>query len=154
MNPENPDLSHQVEAIAAHFVAIRRLMRQAANQDLAMIGLTEPQINVLRVLSMTNGLSVKQLSQQVGLAQSTVSGIVERLKHRELVCGRVDETDRRVTRIYITELVERYLKHAVPSQRLNLVTEALAAAQPNEREQMLKGLALLRHYMEQQGIQP
>ncbi|OKH29959.1 hypothetical protein NIES2101_42815 [Calothrix sp. HK-06] len=147
----NPNLSQQVEAIADHLVAIRRLMRQAANIDLAALGLTEPQINVLRVLSMTNGLSIKQLSQQVGLAQSTVSGIVDRLKQRELLCIRVDEADRRVTRIYTTEIVESYLKHALPSQRLNLVAQALEAAQPDEREKMLQGLALLRKYMEQKG---
>jgi DNA-binding MarR family transcriptional regulator len=147
----HPDLAQQVEAIADHLVVIRRLMRQAANADLAAIGLTEPQINVLRVLSMTNGLSIKQLSQQVGLAQSTVSGIVDRLKQRELICAQVDAADRRVTRIYTTEIVDRYLKHAVPSQRLNLVAQALEAAQLDEREQMLQGLALLRQYMEQEG---
>lgn len=144
----NPDMSPQVEAIADHLVAIRRLMRQASNQDLVAVGLTEPQINVLRVLWMNNGLSVKQLSQQVGLAQSTVSGIIDRLKQRELVWSRADEEDRRITRIYITEIVERYLKHEIPSQRLNLVQRALEAAQPEEREQMLQGLALLRQYME------
>lgn len=144
----NLDMSPQVEAIADHLVVIRRLMRQASNQDLVAVGLTEPQINVLRVLWMNNGLSVKQLSQQVGLAQSTVSGIIDRLKQRELVCSRVDETDRRITRIYITEIVEHYVKHEIPSQRLNLVQRALEAAQPEEREQMLQGLALLRQYME------
>lgn len=74
--------------------------------------------------------------------------LVIRLKQRDLVCSRVDEADRRITRIYITEIVERYVKHGIGSQRLNLVQRALEAAQPEEREQMLQGLALLRQYME------
>lgn len=60
------DLQQQVEAIAEHLVIIHKFMRRAANLDLAEFGLTAPQVNVLRVLSTTNGLSLKELSEQVG----------------------------------------------------------------------------------------
>ena len=65
--------------------------------------LTLPQRNVMQVLVQSDGLSLKELSKQVGLAHATVSGIVDRLEKRGLVERRQDASDGRFTKIMISE---------------------------------------------------
>src|SRR5204863_128629 len=80
--PAQPDetLLHEAETIIRHMEAIRAILDMAEEQDIASSGLTLPQIAVLRQLTVQDGLSLKELSERLGLAHSTVSGIVDRLE--------------------------------------------------------------------------
>lgn len=73
---------------------------------------------------------------------------MDRLEQRGLVTRQVNATDRRFIRIYVTEVVERYLKHTLPSHRLSLLTQALQSAYPDERKRILDSITLLRHLIE------
>src|SRR5216684_5264991 len=93
-------LLREAEIIIKHMEAIRAILDMAEEQDIASSGLTLPQIAVLRQLTTEDGLSLKELSQRLGLAHSTVSGIVDRLERRGFLHRQLDAKDRRFTRIY------------------------------------------------------
>jgi DNA-binding MarR family transcriptional regulator len=86
------------QEIDQHLRAIRQSLRQPVEAEFAKGGLTGPQRSVMHVLVHSSGLSLKELSRQVGLTHSTVSGIVDRLKKQGLVERRTDSHDRRVTK--------------------------------------------------------
>ena len=92
-----------------------------------------------------------ELSDQLGLAHSTVSGIVDRLEKRGFVKREAVETDRRITKIVVADHVRDYMRDTWPSLELNPLVEALGAATPAEREQVLKGIRTLRRLLERGG---
>jgi len=126
-----------------HLRAIRQILRQPVEAEFSRGGLTGPQRSVMHFLVNSGGLSLKELSRQVGLAHSTVSGIVDRLETQGLVERRTNETDRRVTRIVPSKLVRDYVRNTLPSLTVNPLTDALRRASPGERIAIAEGLRIL-----------
>src|SRR5262245_6956123 len=98
-NMDDDQVLQAVEALTDDFWAIRQILRRATDKDIARTNLTGPQISVLRILVASDGLSLKELSQRVRLAHSTVSGIVDRLEREGLVQRASDDHDRRFSHI-------------------------------------------------------
>jgi DNA-binding MarR family transcriptional regulator len=73
----------------------------------------------MRALVQSDGMSLKELSAHLGLAHSTVSGIVDRLQERGLVERRTSETDGRVTRIGVTRRVRDFVHDTLPGLLLH-----------------------------------
>lgn len=82
--------------------SIQRELRGRMQSEMAQGELTGPQRAVMQALMKSGGLSLKELSGQVHLAHSTVSGIVDRLEAKEMVERRVHETDARVTVVEVS----------------------------------------------------
>jgi DNA-binding MarR family transcriptional regulator len=122
----NDTLLREAEIIIKHIEAIRAILDMAEEQDIASSGLTLPQIAVLRQLTTGDGLSLKELSQRLGLAHSTVSGIVDRLERRGLLHRQLDAKDRRFTRIYADPKVTEYVTTTYYSRRSELLATILA----------------------------
>lgn len=134
-------LLQQAEAIVRYMEALRSMLDLAEEADIADSGLTVPQIAVLRQLNAEDGLSLKELSQRLGLAHSTVSGIVDRLEQREFLHRRPDPDDRRFTRIYIDAKVTSYVKITYYSRRSAVLADVLENLTPAERDQILAAFA-------------
>jgi len=54
-------------------------------------------------------MSLKDLSAAVGMAHSTVSGIVDRLEKRGMLERQADTADRRFTKIVASQAVRDYI---------------------------------------------
>lgn len=128
--------------------AIRQLMNQPIEAEIAKGGLTGPQLSAMQVLVTLGGTSLKNLSKELGLAHSTVSGIVDRLEKRNLVERKTDEADLRLSKIVVTSFVENYLRTTLPSIELSPLEEALKAAKPAERQEITRGVGTLRRLLE------
>jgi DNA-binding MarR family transcriptional regulator len=102
----------------------------------------------MAIIFRSDGVSLKELSEQLGLAHSTVSGIVDRLARRGLVKRQTGEKDRRLTKIAVADQVRKYMRDQWPSLELNPLTQALRAATPAEREQVVRGVRTLRRLLE------
>lgn len=92
---------------------------------------------------------MKQLSAQVSLAHSTVSGIVDRLQARGLVVRRKDEADGRATVIAPSGEVRDFLSKRMPELAISPLTKALIGASKSEQATVLRGLRKLRALIEQ-----
>src|SRR5215471_1736360 len=142
----------QFPAIAAEIDrdlrAVRQILRRPVEAEIARGQLTGPQQSAMAVLFRSDGLSLKELSKQLGLAHSTVSGIVDRLAARGFVKRETGETDRRLTKIAVADHVREYMRNKWPSLELSPLTEALRAATPAEREQVCQGVRTLCRLLE------
>jgi DNA-binding MarR family transcriptional regulator len=141
-------LSALAREIDGHLHAVQAALRQPIQSEIARGGLTGPQVTVLDTLFHHPGLSLKELCAEIGLAHSTVSGIIDRLESRGLLERRKDRDDGRVSRIFLSKVVQTYVEEVMPGVRLHPLTRALEVMKPAAREAALNGLRMLRQAIE------
>ena len=117
------------------------------------VPLTGPQLNAIQILveelrGSKSGLSVSELSRRMGLAHSTVSGIVDRLQQREIVRRASRRDDRRFAFVELTPPVQEWLAKELPATRLGPLATAMDKASAEQREEMVRGLQTLRRLLE------
>ena len=147
MSRQDPALVAEAEEILAHVRALRRDLLRNPFADAERSGLTGPQVTVMACLVSRGPLTLTELSRELGMSHSTASGIVDRLEARDLVRRTPDATDRRRTRIAVTELVTDYVRELEegPAGRL---TAALENASADQRRAIREGLSLLRKLLQ------
>jgi DNA-binding MarR family transcriptional regulator len=141
--------------IAAHLEAVRRVLRESIWSQARRypIPLTPPQVLALQILvdhlrDAGAGLSLSELSRRMGLAHSTVSGIVTRLERRGLLRRTTRPDDRRFVSIELSQPVKQWLERELPASRLRPLLAALGRATGRERAAILDGLATLERLLE------
>lgn len=122
---------------------LRRHVEQPQDEAARAAGLTMPQISTLSALFDHGPLSLKDLSRELGLSHSTVSGIVDRLERRGLARRTVDPDDRRVSRIAVTDEVSSYARAGYARSQAGSLLPALVAASTEQRRSIMAALALL-----------
>jgi DNA-binding transcriptional ArsR family regulator len=135
----NKELINIVQEIDQDLRAIRRTLRKPAEQEFSESGQTGPQRSVLQAVVLAGGLSLKEASRRVGLAHSTVSGIVDRLERHGLVLRQTDKKDHRIKLIVASKVVTLVV---------HPLAEALRRAKPAERRTVREGLRILRRVLE------
>lgn len=143
------ELERMAQEIDLDLRAVRQALRRPAETEFARGGLTGPQRSVMQALGYSDGMSLKDLSRQVGLAHSTVSGIVDRLERRGLLARRAAEADGRVSLIAVTEKVRDFMERTLPALVLHPLVEALRPATPAERARVVEGLKTLRRLVDE-----
>jgi DNA-binding MarR family transcriptional regulator len=93
-------------------------------------------------------MSLKDLSRSVGLAHSTVSGIVDRLVKKGLLARQSDKKDRRLSLIVPSRQVRDYVRNKLPALTIHPLLEALRRTRPAERTAILDALKILRRAVE------
>ena len=139
------------QEIEEHLRVARNIMHQPLETKIAKHGLTAPQLSVIRALIHSDLLTLRELSQQVGLAHSTVSGIVDRLEQRKMLKRVAHESDRRFTRIAISDGLRTYMQDKVRAETAYPLMKALKKARPEEQALVLNGLRTLRQLLQQLG---
>jgi DNA-binding MarR family transcriptional regulator len=135
--------------IDRHLQAVQRLLRRPLRQEIARGGLTRPQIAVMRAVVEADGISLKDLSREVGLAHSTVSGIVDRLERRAMLRRQPGVKDRRVTRVLASAKVRAWIRTRLPLLKVSPLVKALARAKRSEIAEIVTGMRTLRRVLEQ-----
>lgn len=87
--------------IVAH--AFAEALRMCCEEQEKLYVVTPPQWGLLALLNESDGLTIGTISLKRGLDAPTVTGIVNRLEHHELVERRHDKEDRRVVKVYLTD---------------------------------------------------
>ena len=149
---KQPELTRMAQEVEGHLSAVRRILRQPVEAEFARGNLTGPQRSVMRALFHSSGLTLKELSRQVGLAHSTVSSIVDRLEQRGLARRRPHPTDGRAIAIVVSKQVRDYMRDTFPAVALHPVMAALRRATPAERIAILDGLSTLRRVVEEAAV--
>ncbi len=148
--PPDTSLVKLAQEIDQHLNSIRQRLREPLETTYASGGLTGPQRIVMHALVTSDGLSLKQLAARVGLAHSTVSGIVDRLESRGFAVRRQDEKDRRATVIVPSEQVRTFLRDEMPQLAISPLLKTLSEASAPDRATILRGLRKLRTLVEPQ----
>jgi len=76
---------------------------ESLRKEMAQLGLTTPKARALAVLSVNDGLLIRELSVYAVTEQSTLSRALDQLKADGHVRRESDPTDHRAVRIFITD---------------------------------------------------
>lgn len=140
---ETADLRTLAQQAEHQLNIIQRSMRQRLQAEFARGNLTGPQRLLMSVVVRTKDISLKQLSEAVSLAHSTVSGIVDRLVQQGLIERQPHPTDRRITLLAASPAVRKFLDTRMPQLALHPLLDAMRRATPGERHSITKGLNTL-----------
>ncbi|RUO77809.1 MarR family winged helix-turn-helix transcriptional regulator [Idiomarina seosinensis] len=66
-------------------------------------GLTAPQLLILREIVARDGITASEVAQNITLSPATVSNVIERMEHRQLIHRHRSATDKRRVLLYLTE---------------------------------------------------
>jgi len=129
-------------AISATVQSLRRIFKAIqdySHEVFIKFGVTGPQLWVLKTIFQNGSLSLGDLSKQMYLHPSTISGVVDRLERKGYVWRDRDREDRRVVRVQLTPKGKRLVKRSpnpvqgkmiyglrrLKKEKLNLVCESV-----------------------------
>lgn len=131
-----------MDRILKDYLSVSQHLSQQFRGHFGKLDLTFPQALALSVLGLDGAMPISKLAEKTGSANSTISGIVDRLERLGLVRRKRSELDRRV--IYV-ETTDKY--HALKEKTKTGVGEyfgtLLETLTFEERETVARGLELL-----------
>lgn len=96
-------LINYAEEIIDIFRLLHKDFKKHIIKEAEDLGLTVPQIMLMKVLCDHPGITLNELSRRLSLAKSTVSGIVDRLEKNGNVVREIPEENRRIVKISLSE---------------------------------------------------
>lgn len=125
--------------------SFKRYMHKSHSDD--ETGITMPQRMVVGMLFRHQELKISELSKKLGLSNSTVSGIVDRLEKQHIVQRVRGENDRRVVRVRLTPFFAEKHQDIQKNMEKNL-EELLQKCSRQEIEKIIDGLTILKDVLE------
>ena len=135
-------------------MTLRRIIRaiDLRSRDLVTrYGVTGPQLTVLKELSSHDGGSVGQLTRAIHLSQATVTGILDRLAKRGVICRQRNNQDKRRVEVWLTDEGKRLVADAPPLLQEEF-TEQFGELEEWEQTQILSALQRVVSMMEAKHI--
>src|SRR5690554_2798151 len=77
------------------------IIRKKGREILSDFGITVPQFTALQILINHENMTIGELSQDMALAFSTITDLIDRMEKSELVVRKKDEKDKRVVRVEV-----------------------------------------------------
>lgn len=105
----------QAKKLLRSYLRVTQHMSRQFRGYFSQLELTFPQALVLTVLGEEGAMPISRLAQQTGGANSTVSGIIDRLEKMNLVERVRSEEDRRVIYVALTDEYRAKQKKVEPS---------------------------------------
>ena len=137
-NDAKAELDAIIETIVYLYTESRRLTKLAARE----VGLTGPQLTVIKLLDTFGDLSLSSLSERIRAQNSTVTGIIDRMEREELVVRERSTSDRRVVFIRLTEKGKRVASD-VQVEPLSIFRMVLATLSREDTSDLLRVLSKL-----------
>lgn len=137
----------QAERISILLKSIIKNFRLHIMDQVSTYGFTVPQLMLLHEVYHNPDISVRDLSEKLGLAKSTVSGIVDRLECQGAVTRVRDKADRRVVRIKL-EPKTLAIREAMGVIKTNYLANLIRGLTPEETEQIINSLHKLNKLMD------
>lgn len=117
------------------------------------MNLTGPQGMLLGTLAHHDKMKVSDLSEKLGLSNSTVSGILDRLENQGLVERMRSKEDRRVVYVNVTDKSRKlFQQHFEEINRL--VEQMMDEATAEELDTILNGMSTLERVIDRQRNKP
>lgn len=106
------------------------------NRELSLEGITLEHWRALKIISDRDGLSMRELSEELMQNFPTLTKIIDKMVQEALVYRRPDEVDRRKVRLYMSDKGSAVLQQQ--NGRLNEHQTRIEDAYGSEEAQMLK----------------
>lgn len=124
-------------------------IKQRMEHEFKDMRLTGPQGMTIGALTRHGKMKVSDLSEELGLSNSTVSGIIDRLEKQGLVERIRSEEDRRVVYVSVTPESKKQAEEHFKCLEKKLES-MMNHATPQELDKILDGLATLVDVLERQ----
>lgn len=140
------DISRGI-AVVKQLKHIMLLIKNSIHQQCREMNLTGPQGMLVGILSHYGRMKISDLSERMGLSNSTVSGIVDRLEKQGIVERLRCKEDRRVVQVNVTTeyKAEAKNKFEVIEKRLEAI---MNEATDEEVKTIFDGLEILKKLIE------
>ncbi len=125
------------------------MVKKSMAQQFQDLNITGPQGMLVGILSRNEGMKISDLSKKMGLSNSTVSGIIDRLEKQELVERVRSKEDRRVVYVNLTPEFRKNSMKRFDRVEKNFA-EMLQKATPEEMDIIVKGLDTLKKVIDRQ----
>lgn len=106
-------------------------------------GVTIPQIRVIGDVYAHKTVSIKQLSQNLKMTQSTVSDIVDRLIAKKFLVKTPNQKDKRLVDISLSPRLAEDIDESIAELTNQSLVGVLDSLEPSEQEAVEKGMKLL-----------
>jgi len=108
--------------------------------------LTFPQLSVISMLEKRGEQKVSKLSEKMGLSNSTVSGILDRLEQKDIIKRERTEDDRRVVKISLTKKSQKFFND-FRQKKEEYFCQLLKRLSDEEIKDIIKGLEILNRVL-------
>lgn len=150
------NLLEKADYIGKSIRYLYRYFEKCIQEKAEQSGITLPQMRVIKEVVSNSGISVKQLTYNLGMTQSTISDIVERLVKKELLVKRSNPDDKRSVLIYHAPVVAEFLQNDRTDFENEAILNCLSELSNGEQEAILRGIRILIHEVskqEKEGLQ-
>lgn len=114
-------------------------------------GLTAPQLLILREIVAGDGITASQVAQNITLSPATVSNVIERMEHRQLIHRRRSSTDKRRVLLYLTD-TGRELLATAPQPLQEDFIEKFQSLEEWERSLLLSSMQRIATMMDAERL--
>ncbi|QJX64202.1 MarR family transcriptional regulator [Niallia circulans] len=122
---------------------LNRFIMKSLQRHAEEHGLTAPQARVILEVFLHKKISVKELTQNLRITQSTVSDIVERLTEKGILIKKPNPNDKRSVQIMLTERMVKIIEQTSPKPIQQIMGAVLDNLQPSEQVKVEEGMRLL-----------
>jgi len=119
-----------------------RTLRHEFHDLMQDSGFTLPQLSVISVLTKNGEQKVSDISEKMGLSNSTVSGILDRLEQKGIIERKRNKDDRRVVKIYLVKGSQQICRE-FHRKREEYFAHLLKKLSEQEISDIIRGLEIL-----------
>ena len=142
-------MKDQTADILRSYLRVTQHLSQQFREHFGQFNLTFPQAMVLTVLGESGPMPISALAEKTGSANSTISGVVDRLEKLELARRTRSTQDRRVIYVQATQRYRQLREQALGSVNDYFCT-LVQDISPGEREEILRALTTLDRVLTQE----
>ena len=142
--------SNPSERVVYLFKAVHKIYRDQIYEKSRQYGFTGPQIGLIIGLYKNPYITLKEMSECLGLSKSTVSGMVDRLVGQGVVIREIPEDNRRIVRL---SLAPDFQKNNVLKELTNkYINDSLKDASQEDLDKIINGLEILYRLVKTEKI--
>lgn len=130
------------------YLQVSRHITEELRGHFGKMNLTFPQTLVLTLLDSDGPMPISSLAKATGSANSTISGVIDRLERAGLVRRVRSEQDRRVIFVEVTEKYST-IQNEKKNHALARFSESISSLSEEEMDQIVAALNLLRDAMDE-----
>lgn len=142
---QNSDLqelwTNPSERVVYLFKAVHKIYRDQIFEKSRQYGFTGPQIGLIIGLSRNPYITLKEMSECLGLSKSTVSGMVDRLVEKGVVLREIPADNRRIVRLSISPDFQQ--NNVLKELANKYINDSLKAASEEDLDKIITGLEIL-----------
>ena len=140
--------SSRIEEMLTAIKRIVSLIKQNFERDFKKMHVTQSQFLVMRVLNRYGDMKISDISRELDLSNSTVSGIIDRLVEKKIVKRKRSEEDRRIVMISLAEEYRQPVKKQL-NALAHKMRRTLSTTTEEDLDSIMQGLEKLEKILEE-----